>query len=113
MSQSFKKSRVLPKLSSSQVVADNRKYVDQRRKGEITSLKTKLPKFNSSIMGGIETNTILTISALSGAGKSTLAKCIRDSIASLNPNMNFKQYLFNFEINSFDCISKFISFVYD
>lgn len=29
-------------------------YVNRRRKGEITSLKTSLPKFNASLLNGVE-----------------------------------------------------------
>ena len=95
MSQS---SKVLRKLSSSEVAKQNREYVDKRRKGLITSLKTKYSKLNSSLMGGLEWDTIMCISALSGAGKSTLSKTIRDSMVTLNTNQKFKQYIFNFEM---------------
>ena len=98
MSQSFNLNQPLPKFSSRDVVEANRKYVDDRRKGLITSLKTKYPKLDASLMGGIETDTILCISALSGAGKSTIAKTVRDSIAKLNKSQKFRQYIFNFEM---------------
>lgn len=101
---------VLNKLSSRQVVAQNKKYVDDRRKGLISSLKTKYPKLNRSLMGGLEWDTILCISALSGAGKSTLSKTIRDSIVDLNPGQKFKQYIFNFEIRELVCCFKVIYF---
>lgn len=92
--------KVLKCLSSADVVAQNRKYVEDRRKGLIKSLKTKYPKLNSFLMGGLEFNTILCISALSGGGKSALSKTIRDSLADLNKDQRFKQYIFNMEIDS-------------
>lgn len=104
MSKSFS----LPKLSSVEVVKQNLEYVDQRRKGLITSLKTKFSKLNKSLMGGLEWDTILCISALSGSGKSTLSKCIRDSLVTENPNQKFKQYIFNFEIKELVCCFKVI-----
>lgn len=90
--------RVLTKLSSRMVAEQNQEYVDLRRKGLIQSIKTKFKRLDNYLMGGIELDTILCISAMSGAGKSTLAKCIRDSIWELNKDMDFNQYIFNFEM---------------
>lgn len=100
--------KILRKVAAREAVYNNIKYVDDRRKGLITSFKTKYTKLNHHIMGGIEANSILTISALSGAGKSTLAKTIRDSFLQLNPNMKFKMLLFNFEMISFQQIGRSI-----
>ena len=63
--------RIMSKLSSKEVVKQSKEYTRQRMTGEISSLKTKFPKLNSVLMGGIENNTITTISALSGAGTSS------------------------------------------
>jgi hypothetical protein len=98
MSLSYKNKRVLPKLSSKQVVEENRTYVHKRAKGEIKSLRTKYSKLNRSLMGGLELDTITCISALSGAGKSTLSKTFRDSISDLNKDQDFRQYLINMEM---------------
>jgi len=99
MSESGKKNiTVLNKFSARQVAEQNQDYVDKRRKGLIKSMQTKFPRLDNYLMGGIELDTILTISALSGAGKSTLAKCIRDSISDLNKEVSFNQYIFNFEM---------------
>lgn len=103
MSKSSK--RISVKLDSKTVVEQSKEYVRQRKDGEISSYKTKLKKLNRALMGGIEGNTILCISALSGAGKSTLAKVLRDSIADLNPTQKFKQYLFNYEITGLYIVS--------
>lgn len=97
---------ILQKKSIETVVDENAKYIDDRRHGRITSLKTKYSRLNRFIMGGLETNTIIGISAMSGAGKSTLAKEIRDSIWELNPTMDFNQYLFNFEMVALAQISR-------
>lgn len=88
----------MKKKSAKQAAQENLEYVRKRMLGEITSLMTKFPKLNHSLMGGIELDTIMCISALSGAGKSTLSKCVRDSITELNPDQKFKQYIFNFEM---------------
>lgn len=96
------------KSSSKSVVNQARQYIDDRRKGLITSLKTKYLKLDSVLMGGIEQNSILTIAAPSGCGKSTFSKTIRDSFVSENPTQKFKQYVFNFEMISFQQISRTI-----
>jgi hypothetical protein len=105
MSKSFK---IMNKLSSTEVVAQNKEYVEARRKGLITSIRTKFPKLNKNLMGGIENDTITTISALSGAGKSTISKCFRDSFVTFNKKMKFKQYVFNFEMISHQQIGRSI-----
>jgi replicative DNA helicase len=96
----------LPKKSSYEVACESEQYVDDRRKGKIKSLRTKFKRLNSFIMGGFEMNTITCISALSGAGKSTLAKCLMDSIAELNKDVKFNQYIFNFEMVSHQNIAR-------
>jgi hypothetical protein len=100
---------ICKKYGSESVVLQAKQYIDDRRKGRITSLKTKFKKLDSSLMGGIELNTILCISAMSGAGKSTFSKDIRDSFVVHNPNQKFKQYVFNFEMVSFQQISRSLS----
>jgi replicative DNA helicase len=102
------KNKVMKKLSSAEVVAQNLDYVDKRRKGLIKSLKTKFPRLDNYLMGGIELDTILCISALSGAGKSTLSKCIRDSMWQLNTDVKFNQYIFNFEMVAHQQIARSI-----
>lgn len=98
MSELGNKAKILAKKSSATVSNENQRYVDMRRKGLIKSLETKFPRFDNYLMGGIELDTILCISALSGAGKSTLSKCLRDSIWEKNRDQNFCQYIFNFEM---------------
>jgi hypothetical protein len=47
-------------------------YINNRRKGLVTSLRTRWPKFNKHCMGGIEPNTIYTIAGISGSGNANL-----------------------------------------
>jgi replicative DNA helicase len=98
MDVSGKQAQVLTKLSARVVAEQNQDYVDKRRKGLITSMKTKFPRLDNYLMGGIELDTIVCVAALSGAGKSTIAKCLRDSIWELNALTDFNQYIFNFEM---------------
>lgn len=88
-----------PVLPISNAVDKAYAYVKGRANGSIVSAKTKFNKLNSRLMGGLELNTITTISAMSGAGKSTIAKEIRHSIANLNPDLKFKQIVFNLEMS--------------
>lgn len=44
------------------------KYIEERRSGNIKSIKTRWDKFNDQTMGGIEPNTIYTIAGISGSG---------------------------------------------
>lgn len=96
----------MKKLSSVEVVAQSKEYTRKRMTGEIGSLKTKFGRLNKALLGGLEHNTITTISALSGAGKSTISKCFRDSFVTENPKVKFKQYVFNFEMSSHSQIAR-------
>lgn len=89
---------ILPIISFNDAIKDSRDYIIARKKGEITSLKTKFPTLNHYLIGGIPPNTITCISAMSGCGKSTLAKCIRNSIAELNQSQKVYTFVFNFEM---------------
>ena len=102
------KVRIMPKKTSAQVVAENKAYTRARMEGTISSIKTKYPKLNKKLMGGLEWDTITTISALSGAGKSTISKTFRDSFVKENPGAKFKQYVFNFEMISHQQIGRSI-----
>lgn len=65
-------------------------YIKGRRKGEITSLKTRWEKFNYAALDGLEWNSLVTIGARSGGLKTTLKdQIIRDSF-TYNPDMKFK-----------------------
>ena len=48
------------------------KYIDDRRKFVVRSLKTRWAKFNKLAMGGIEPNSVYTIAGISGSGKQQL-----------------------------------------
>jgi replicative DNA helicase len=96
-------------LSIKEAVNQSKNYVDGRRKGLIKPLKTKFHKLNYELMGGIETNSIIVIAAMSGGGKSVLAKEIRTSISELNPDVKFKQLIFNLEMLAMKTVGRTIS----
>lgn len=59
-------SNVLKYNSIDKASYEIKKYINDRRKGILTSLKTRFERFNHACMGGIEPNTIYTIGGISG-----------------------------------------------
>ena len=74
------------------------RYIDDRRKGIVKSLKTRWNKFNRQCMGGIEPNTIYSIAGISGSGKSAFANSLESDLFDLNKTENFVVLSFNFEM---------------
>ncbi len=88
-------------------------YMDKRRKGDITSLKTKWKKFNDQCMGGIEPNSIYTIAGISGSGKSAFANSLETDLFDQNPNENFVVLSFNFEMLASKQVGRKLSYKLD
>jgi hypothetical protein len=44
----------LPVKHIATAVEETIDYINKRRKGELTSLKTSLPKFNNALLNGVE-----------------------------------------------------------
>lgn len=86
------------------------KYIDDRRKGNIKSLKTKWDKFNKLCMGGIEPNSIYTVAGISGAGKSAFANSLETDLFEQNPNEDFVVLSFNFEMLSSKQVGRKLSY---
>lgn len=74
------------------------KYLDQRRKGEIKSIKTPWQKFNDATIDGIEWNTITIIAARPAGGKTAMAEQIVREAFVLNPEQDFRVLQFQFEM---------------
>ena len=83
----------------SQATHEILEYIDDRRAGNIKSLKTRWEKFNNQCMGGIEPNTIYTIAGVSGSGKSSFLNSLENDLFDCNPDAEFVVLSFNFEIN--------------
>jgi replicative DNA helicase len=75
-------------------------YIDNRRKGIARSLRTRWMKFNATMMGGIEPNTITTVAGISGSGKSAFVNTLETDLFDLNPNLDFIVLSFSFEMLS-------------
>jgi len=86
------------------------KYIDNRRKGIVKSLKTKWGKFNRQCMGGIEPNAIYTIAGISGSGKSSFANSLETDLFDLNPREDFIVLSFSFEMLSSKQVGRKLSY---
>ena len=76
------------------------KYIDDRRKGLIKSLKTPWKKYNNAACGGLEWNTVHTIAGLSGSGKTAMLNQLETELFQLNPEEKFDVLNFSFEMLS-------------
>ncbi|MFW6225430.1 MAG: DnaB-like helicase C-terminal domain-containing protein [bacterium] len=85
-------------------------YIDNRRKGVISSLKTRWPKFNRNCMGGIEPNVILTIAGISGSGKSSFANTLETDLIDLNPQQDVVVLSFSYEMLSSKQVGRKLSY---
>lgn len=86
------------------------RYIDNRRKGIVKSLKTRWSKFNKQCMGGIEPNTIYTIAGVSGSGKSSFVNSLELDLFELNREEDFVILSFNFEMLSSRQIGRKLSY---
>lgn len=86
------------------------RYIDDRRKGIVKSLKTRWSKFNKQCMGGIEPNTIYSIAGISGSGKSAFANSLESDLFELNKTENFVVLSFNFEMLASKQIGRKLSY---
>tara|TARA_R110000764_G_scaffold151036_3_gene238522 strand:+ start:1318 stop:2307 length:990 start_codon:yes stop_codon:yes gene_type:complete len=80
------------------VALEETKYIDDRRKGLIKSLKTPWEKYNDVSMGGIEWHTMHTIAGASGSGKTAILNQMETDLIALNPDEDLEVLSFNFEM---------------
>lgn len=85
-------------------------YIDDRRKGNTKSLKTRWLKFNRQCMGGIEPNVIYTIAGISGSGKSSFANSLETDLFDLNKDIEFTVLSFNLEMLSSKQVGRKLSY---
>ncbi len=86
------------------------KYIDNRRKGIVKSLKTRWDKFNNTCNGGIEPNSIYVIAGISGSGKSAFANSLETDLFDLNPDVDFIVLSFSLEMLSSKVIGRKLSY---
>ena len=91
-------SKTLTVRSIEHVALEETKYIDDRRKGLIKSLKTPWEKYNDVSMGGIEWHTMHTIAGASGSGKTAILNQLETDLIMLNPEEDVEILSFNFEM---------------
>lgn len=74
------------------------KYIEKRRNGDIKSLRTPWPGFNSAGIAGLEWGSMLTIGARPGAGKTMIVSQMLREAHRLNPDQKFNILEFQFEM---------------
>ena len=74
MSTEKKSFNSLPIKPLKEVTEEAKLFISNRKEGIEKSLRLKSHKINSSFMGGLDWNRIITIGGASGAGKSTIAR---------------------------------------
>lgn len=79
-------------------------YIDQRRKGIISSLSTPWKKYNQVAMGGVEWGTIHTIAGMSGSGKTAIINQLETHLVTANDDVTVLS--FNFEMLAKNLVSR-------
>jgi replicative DNA helicase len=92
--------KVLPYVHASEPAKQILEYIDQRRKGKISSLKTPWRKMNQVTMNGLEFSSIISIGGMSGSGKSSIASQLEDGLIELNPEYQLAILDFSLEMLS-------------
>lgn len=90
-----------------EVTNETLKYIDDRRKGNIVSLKTRWNKFNEVCF--FEPNMIYTIAGTSGTGKSAFVNTITNDLIDLNPSQEIVILNFSFEMLSYRNVGRLLS----
>ena len=90
-----------------EVTEETLKYINDRRKGNIISLKTRWNKFNNVCF--IEPNMIYTIAGTSGTGKSAFVNTITNDLIDLNPSQEIVILNFSFEMLSYRNVGRLLS----
>ena len=96
----------LPIKNISTVTKEAVTYIRARKDHTIKSLKTRWPKLNKCMMGGIEPNAVITITGISGSGKSSIANTLETDIVDLNRDSNPIVLSFTIEMLSFRQIGR-------
>lgn len=93
--------------SIADVTKETIKYIDDRRKHNIVSLKTRWNKFNDVCF--FEPNMIFTVAGISGSGKSAFVNTITNDLIDLNPSQEIVILNFSFEMVSYRNVGRILS----
>lgn len=83
----------------SDVVDETEKYIDDRRKGIITSCKTGFAKLDDALLGGIEYGSVVSIGGRPSVGKTAYSSCIIRGIIRHNDMQDIEILDFNWEMS--------------
>lgn len=86
-----------------------KQLIKSRQAGDVKSLLTSIPKFNSVLMGGLDWNRILSIAGLSGSGKSLILESLKRDFVELNKDQDFCILSFEFEMLIEDQLARTLS----
>lgn len=92
----------------SQAVEETKEYIDKRRRGLITSLRTGIEKLDNSTLNGFEWGRIVTLAGASGSGKSLIVELFKRGFIEHN-DQKFKILSFEFEMLARDQILRQLS----
>lgn len=73
-------------------------YMEGRKNGEITSIKTPWKKFNDATTDGLEWNSITVIAGRPGSGKTAIKDQIIRELPKLNPSLEYRVLEFQLEM---------------
>ena len=90
-------------------VDEAKSYINDRRLGNIKSLKTRWRKFNNLCMGGLTPDSLVTIAGMSSSGKTAFANILETDIFDLNPDIDFVVLNFSLEMKSEKQIARKVS----
>jgi replicative DNA helicase len=80
------------------ILAEGLRYIEDRAKGNISSLVTQWPSFNSIGLNGLEWHSLYVIGARPGVGKTLIANAITRNLHALNKKQDFNILHFQFEM---------------
>lgn len=75
-------------------------YIDDRRKGKVSSFITPWQGLNAAGINGLEWNSLLTVGARPGAGKTMIVSQLLREARLLNPRQEFNILEFQFEMGA-------------
>lgn len=109
MEQTYSNEKPIPVMGKTitEVANETLKYIDDRRKHKIVSLKTRWNKFNSACF--FEPNMIYTIAGISGSGKSAFVNTLTQDLIDLNPSQEIVVLNFSFEMVSYRNVGRTLS----
>jgi replicative DNA helicase len=106
----FNQPKILEFKHISSATSDIVRYINDRRKFIVRSLRTRWDKFNKLAMGGIEPNAVYTIAGISGSGKSSFVNTLETDIIDLNKDEAVVVLSFSFEMISAKQIGRKLSY---